>query len=543
MLTSALSIATKTFKKRIESHLSKEIERMVNNKCSVPYCPVAQAGLEKRGKTRGNVTHFSFPKNPDLHAQWLAALNRENFTPTTSSRVCEIHFNREDFIPPKDPNKLHVVKRLKEHTIPTRHLGDGAGLEVLTQESLVMAGDMETVVTDGTVHYESIEQGIALRPSEIEQTIELEDGNVETIIVKVENDKMETDDTESSETTQIIKVAHPHPLTKKEKQGDPLTVPQDVLENTMQVENGYFERFLVKQPPPTVVDRPPIPGNDLEPEVVIPHTNDEGELLSSEEKVDKLVLDLKKAYKKNQTLAKANKSLRLQLHQAQKKTLSQKVKHEVVREIMSPFFTQTQIDCFCRPSWLRSRNWGDQDFELALTLRRLMSKKAFSYLRKKRVVPMPSLTSLRKYQREHGIVIHHNPNKTGSNLKGTSKKKQPKKLPLPLHLQQAGGKSYSSSSKVMQAINIPSSAMISNTYDGQQIQIVNTNGTTIGTVQGVLAPSNQLQTIQLQVVDPPPSAPQQSKVQRVKAVTGDENWKFIQVTPDGQTTTYIQQSK
>ena len=176
---------TKTFKKRIESHLSKEIERMVNNKCSVPYCPVAQAGLEKRGKTRGNVTHFSFPKNPDLHAQWLAALNRENFTPTTSSRVCEIHFNREDFIPPKDPNKLHVVKRLKEHTIPTRHLGDGAGLEVLTQESLVMAGDMETVVTDGTVHYESIEQGIALRPSEIEQTIELEDGNVETIIVKV----------------------------------------------------------------------------------------------------------------------------------------------------------------------------------------------------------------------------------------------------------------------------------------------------------------------------------------------------------------------
>ena len=32
----------------------------------------------------------------------------------------------------------------------------------------------------------------------------------------------------------------------------------------------------------------------------------------------------------------------------------------------------------------------------------------------------------------------------------------------------------------MHAINIPNSAMISNTYDGQQIQIVNTNGTTIG---------------------------------------------------------------
>merc|ERR1719510_2874708 len=315
-------------------------------------------------------------------------------------------------------------------------------------------------------------------------------------------------------------------------------VPQEVLESTMEVENGYFERFIVKP----LEKRLPAPGNNVDPEVVVPLVNEEGDPLSDEEKIEKLVGELKKAYKKNQSLAKANKSLRLQLHQATKKTLSQKVKHEVVREIMSPFFTQTQIDCFCRPSWLRSRNWGDQDFELALTLRRLMSKKAFSYLRKKRVVPMPSLTSLRKYQREHGIVIHHNPNKTGSNLKGTSKKKQPKKLPLPLHLQQ-GGKSYASSSKVMQHINIPTSAMISNTYDGQQIQIVNTNGTTIGTVQGVLAPSNQLQTIQLQVVDPPPSAPQQSKVQRVKAVTGDENWKFIQVTPDGQTTTYIQQSK
>ena len=55
---------------------------------------------------------------------------------------------------------------------------------------------------------------------------------------------MQTDDDgETSETTQIIKVA---PLTKKEKP-DPLTVPQEVLDNTIHVENGYFERFLVKQ--------------------------------------------------------------------------------------------------------------------------------------------------------------------------------------------------------------------------------------------------------------------------------------------------------
>ena len=81
--------------------------------------------------------------------------------------------------------------------------------------------------------------------------------------------------------------------------------------------------------------RLPAPGNNLDPEVVVPLTNDEGEPLTDEEKIEKLVGDLKKAYKKNQTLAKANKSLRLQLHQATKKTLSQKAKHDIVREIMS----------------------------------------------------------------------------------------------------------------------------------------------------------------------------------------------------------------
>jgi cytochrome c-type biogenesis protein CcmH/NrfF len=78
-----------------------------------------------------------------------------------------------------------------------------------------------------------------------------------------------------------------------------------------------------------------LPGSIAEPDVVVPMVNENGEDLSEEEKVDKLVGELRKAYKKNQSLAKANKSLRLQLHQACKKTLSQKSKHEVVREVMA----------------------------------------------------------------------------------------------------------------------------------------------------------------------------------------------------------------
>ena len=225
---------------------------MVNNKCSVPYCPVAAAGLEKRGKGRGNVTHFSFPKQPDLHQQWVEALHRENFTPTTSSRVCEIHFDKEDFIPPKNPNKLHVVKRLKDNCIPTRHLGDGGGLEEITSQQTVVSipnVELETVVTDGTVQYETIEQDISLRPPDVEQTIQIAEANVETIIVKMEEDQGVVEATEiksAEEETSTTSVAHIKKLQpiKATKGSEADLVPQVVLDNTMGEVD--FERYLIK---------------------------------------------------------------------------------------------------------------------------------------------------------------------------------------------------------------------------------------------------------------------------------------------------------
>ena len=224
---------------------------MVNNKCSVPYCPVAAAGLEKRGKGRGNVTHFSFPKQPDLHERWIEALNRENFTPTTSSRVCEIHFDKEDFIPPKNPNKLHVVKRLRDSCIPTRHLGDGGGLEEISSQQTVVSipnVELETVVTDGTVQYETIEQDISLRPPDVEQTIQIAEANVETIIVKMEEDQgvvegTEVKSTEESGTTSVAHIKKLQPIkTAKGPEAD--LVPQVVLDNTMTEVD--FDRYLIK---------------------------------------------------------------------------------------------------------------------------------------------------------------------------------------------------------------------------------------------------------------------------------------------------------
>ena len=71
---------------------------------------------------------------------------------------------REDFIPPKDPNRLHVVKRLRDQSVPSRHLGDGEGLEEVTQTVVSIPGvELETVVTDGTGNNATFVNSMALK--------------------------------------------------------------------------------------------------------------------------------------------------------------------------------------------------------------------------------------------------------------------------------------------------------------------------------------------------------------------------------------------
>ena len=59
-----------------------------------------------------------------------------------------------------------------------------------------------------------------------------------------------------------------------------------------------------------------------------------------------------------------------------------------------------------------------------------MSKKAFGYLRKKRMVPMPSLTSLRKYNKMKGIVLQHNTMRVSNSRKSVKNIKSAKNQSL-----------------------------------------------------------------------------------------------------------------
>jgi len=49
---------------------------------------------------------------------WIQATNRKNWTPTKSSRICELHFKSVDFV--DNPNSKR--KLLKVDVIPTENL-------------------------------------------------------------------------------------------------------------------------------------------------------------------------------------------------------------------------------------------------------------------------------------------------------------------------------------------------------------------------------------------------------------------------------------
>jgi len=125
--------------------------------------------------------------------------------------------------------------------------------------------------------------------------------------------------------------------------------------------------------------------------------------LSDGEKLAFIRQEIQRVHAKNVDLVRKNKALRKQIVKEKMANLSQEDRKEIARDFLKPFFTQAQIDCFFRPQWIRHRSWKDEDFKIAIQLRKMMSKKAFTHLRKKRLVPMPSITSIRQYSMERGL--------------------------------------------------------------------------------------------------------------------------------------------
>ncbi|XDV13807.1 hypothetical protein PO909_002134, partial [Leuciscus waleckii] len=62
-----------------------------NHHCCVPLCTAG-------GRFNTTLSFHSFPKELNLRAQWLVKIRREGFTPTTNSRVCSRHFEKEEIV-------------------------------------------------------------------------------------------------------------------------------------------------------------------------------------------------------------------------------------------------------------------------------------------------------------------------------------------------------------------------------------------------------------------------------------------------------------
>ena len=108
---------------------------------------------------------------------------------------------------------------------------------------------------------------------------------------------------------------------------------------------------------------------------------------------------------KQAKIDKENKSLKAQLSalkfkvkrwKRQSMKITQKKKSEILHEVLNPFFTKAQIDLFLKGKWKACKSWSEEDIHLAMTIR-LMSRKAFTFLREKKILPLPGLSTLKEY--------------------------------------------------------------------------------------------------------------------------------------------------
>jgi hypothetical protein len=115
----------------------------------------------------------------------------------------------------------------------------------------------------------------------------------------------------------------------------------------------------------------------------------------------KAILRIEELKQENETLKKTNSKVRQERNSfkfvlnkckrrldAFKTNPPKAMRDKIGKEILGPYFTEAQIKCFLRGNWSRVRTWDQDDFSLALTLR-LLSPRAYKFLRKRKIVPLP----------------------------------------------------------------------------------------------------------------------------------------------------------
>ena len=119
----------------------------------------------------------------------------------------------------------------------------------------------------------------------------------------------------------------------------------------------------------------------------------------------KLCEELDSWKKRNSDLQKAVHNLKVQLKKKKNRKptpMTNEKKKALISEVLKPFFSEVQISAFLRGSWKQIKKWSHDDYVFALTIR-LISRKTYQYLRDRKCLPLPGLSTLKQYFRDFHI--------------------------------------------------------------------------------------------------------------------------------------------
>jgi len=128
----------------------------------------------------------------------------------------------------------------------------------------------------------------------------------------------------------------------------------------------------------------------------------EDERIKKEQK-DKIEDLTKKYHSQGEELRQA----RHLLASIRSRAITSKQKKDIIESVMGKFgYSKTQLDCFLRGSWQRVKGWTEADVKFALSLRTI-SRKAYRFIRDKKLIPLPGESTLRKYMKNLQVPPGH----------------------------------------------------------------------------------------------------------------------------------------
>eukprot|EP00096_Caligus_rogercresseyi_P008276 TRINITY_DN2684_c0_g1_i1.p1 TRINITY_DN2684_c0_g1~~TRINITY_DN2684_c0_g1_i1.p1 ORF type:complete len:368 (-),score=100.70 TRINITY_DN2684_c0_g1_i1:55-1158(-) len=314
------------------------------------------------------VSYHRFPTESTLRSEWIRRCKRKDKMNPESARICGRHFTPEDF--ERDlKNELlgmPLVKRLKRGSVPTLHL-----------PTTLQAKRIVSACPKKPRKKKRSKQAPIKKESDGESPTTLE-GDGETLSEDPNNGTSASSKPSSSRASKHSSSTQPEEGSSSPKEDTPLSeyVPP---KHTLSITNldAYF-------PKPTLTD-------EIWTER-IQALSWKGKYLRMELRYGRL----------KQRFATIHQELR-DSKKLVRKFKSKAGQKDIVKEFLKGDHTPSQIQKILNPKSLYSQSYDKTDITTALELRSI-SNRAFEYVRKKNLIPLPSKRTQEKWLQEYNSV-------------------------------------------------------------------------------------------------------------------------------------------